>query len=151
MKTGVLLFTLVLYVTALWGETMSVQIKSAALKSSPSFLGQTLMTLKYGDSVSSLSENGDWIEVKALSKKGWLHTSALTTKEITLSNGSKTAPSSVTSNEVMMAGKGFNAQVEKQYRQSNPALRFDLVDKMEKYSISADTQRQFAKTGELAQ
>lgn len=151
MKTGFLLFTLVVYSNALLSDTMNVQIKSAALKSTPSFLASTIVTLRYGDSVSTLSENGDWIEVKTTSKKGWLHTSALTAKEILLTTSAKSAPKNVSSNEVMMAGKGFNAQVEKQYRHENPSLRFDLVDKMEKYVVSTENQRRFAKTGQLAE
>jgi len=151
MNTSVFLFSLVLYTTFVSADTMNVQIKVAALKSTPSFLAQTITTLRYGDGVNTLQESGEWIEVKTSSKKGWLHTSALTTKEIILTNSPKTAPMNVSSNEVMMAGKGFNAQVETQYRHQNPSLRFDLVDKMEKYPVSWDTQRQFAKNGQLAQ
>jgi len=151
MNAGAFLFSLVLFTTYVSAGTMNVQIKSAALKTTPSFLAQTIATLHYGDSVNTLQENGEWIEVKSSSKKGWLHTSALTAKEIILTSTSKTAPKNVSSNEVMMAGKGFNAQVENQYRHQNPSLRFDLVDKMEKYSVSSDTQRQFVKNGQLAQ
>lgn len=137
--------------TLLNAEIMHIQLKIAALKSTPSFLGKTLLSLRYGESVTSIQNNGEWVEVTVSSKKGWIHSSALTTKEIILSNASGTAPKNISSNEVMMAGKGFNAQVEKQYREKNPKLRFDLVNTMEEYTIASDSQRQFTKNGKLAE
>lgn len=151
MRFKSVIFFTILCSTLVNAETMNVQIKAAALKSTPSFLGKTLQSLHYGESVTSIQKNGEWVEVKATSKKGWLHSSALTTKEIVLSDLSDNAPQNVSSNEVIMAGKGFNAQVESQYRDKNPKLHFDLVDAMEKYQISSDTQQQFVKNGKLAE
>jgi hypothetical protein len=149
MRLNSILFFALLCSTLLNAETMHVQIKVAALKNTPSFLGKTIQSLQYGESVTSIQKNGEWFEVKNASKQGWLHSSALTTKEIILSDLSKNAPENVSSNEVIMAGKGFNAQVESQYRDKNPKLRFDLVDAMEKYQITSDSQHQFVKNGKL--
>lgn len=130
-------------------ETMSVQVKKEFLKSTPSFLGRNITTLHYGDKVRVLSEKEQWKQISIAKKKGWLHVSSLTDKRIVLNTGSTKAISGVSSDEIMLAGKGFNAQVEKKYRKNNPKLRFDLVDKMESYTVSAKKERTFAKYGKL--
>lgn len=129
--------------------TMSVQVKKEALRETPSFLSATLAILNYGDNVLSLNQKGDWMEVQSAKKKGWVHISALSTKEIILTAGATKARSGVSSNEVMMAGKGFNSQVESQYRQQNPTIQFDLVDEMERYSVPIKVQHAFAIDGKL--
>lgn len=130
-------------------KTLSIQVKKSVLKASPSFLGKNLITLTYGDKVSELDSKDDWIKVSTKSKKGWLHSSALTDKVVVLKNTSKKAISGVSSDEMVLAGKGFNKQVESKYRKDNPKMRFDSVDKMEKYSVSSQSQRAFAKSGKL--
>ena len=129
--------------------TMSVQIKKGVLKSLPSFLGQNVGTVTYGDRVTPLMRDGAWIKVLTPSQQGWLHETALTDKRIVLQSGSTRAASGVSSDEIMLAGKGFNSQVEAKYREENPKLRFDRVDAMEHYSVSPETERRFAERGRL--
>jgi hypothetical protein len=129
---------------------MSVQVKQTVLKSTPSFLGKNSGTLYYGDRVEATLKEGAWVKVRTVSKKGWLHTTTLSDKRIVLRNGSQQAARSVSSDEVMLVGKGFNAEVETKYRKDNPNMRFDLVDRMERYKVAPDTQRDFAHRGKLS-
>lgn len=128
---------------------MNVQVKDAPLKSAPSFLSSTVSVLHYGKQISLLASDGDWSQVRSGSMRGWLHSSALSEKTILLTTGTGKAQSGVSSNEVMIAGKGFNAQVESQYRKTNPTARFDQVDAMERDVVSSSNERKFASDGKL--
>lgn len=130
-------------------QILSVQVKKGFLKAAPSFLAKNIAVLAYGDRVTRLHQDGDWLKVTSSRAQGWMHTSALTDKKITLRSGSSRASTGVSSDEVMLAGKGFNAQVESEYRTKNPKLRFDLVDTMERYTVSPESERRFAEQGHL--
>jgi hypothetical protein len=145
-----ILFFSMIMVTYGFGETIYIQQKQSLLKETPSFLGKTVVQCQYGDELKVITEKNEWKFVQYGSKKGWVHTTATTTKKIVM-QGSVNAPSSVTSNEVMLAGKGFNVQVESEYRKKNPNLRFDLVDKMEKRTVTSQTQDAFIQIGQLRQ
>ena len=45
---------------------------------------------------------------------GWIHQSALTSKQIVMNSGAAVS-SSANSQEIALAGKGFNEDVERQY------------------------------------
>lgn len=54
-----------------------------------------------------MDERGDWQKVSIDSKKlqGWIHNTALTSKRIVLKAGQENVGSSVSSNEIALAGK----------------------------------------------
>jgi hypothetical protein len=57
---------------------------------------------------------------------------------------------SADTSDVILAGKGFNKEVEKEYRASDPSARFDLVDKVEQSSrVSPAEVARFRKAGGL--
>ena len=47
-------------------------------------------------------------------------------------------------------GKGFNQQVESEFRAKNPNLDFTWVDKMETYVVSEEEMKQFLEKGGLS-
>ena len=150
MKKFLLVFTfLFVCIEIVSATSMSVQVKQSILKSAPSFLSKNITILKYGDKVQKIKDKDDWINVKIKKKQGWIHMSALSDKIILLQTSAKNAPSSVSSDEMVLAGKGFNKQVESKYKSSHPTMRFDLVDKMQNYSISVKSQKAFAKEGKI--
>ena len=107
---------LVLSTAAAWAEqakSMSVNVKEAQVRATPSYLGKVLGTLVYGDQVQVLETQKDWMRVNAPAKglSGWLNQSALTAKKVVLSSGSETAGQNASSGEVALAGKGFNSQI----------------------------------------
>jgi SH3-like domain-containing protein len=110
---------------------MSVQVREAQLRATPSFLSPVKERIPYTERVNILQEQGDWMHVQPLSvnTQGWMHSSALTRKKLTLTAGDQAATQSVTTDEQALAGKGFNAQVESEYRQRNANLRFEWVDR----------------------
>lgn len=132
-------------------DTMSVQVKQGQLRKEPSFLSLVLKTLSYTETVTVLSDKEDWKEVKADKdgSTGWLHTSALTVKKIIMNPGAGDIKKSVSSDEYALAGKGFNKDVEKGYRAKNPHISFAWIEKMETFSVSQDSIRDFLKEGEV--
>ena len=134
-------------------KIMSVQVREAQLRATPSFLGKILAKTSYGDQVTVLDERGDWQKVSIDSKKlqGWMHNTALTSKRIALKAGQENVGSSVSSNEIALAGKGFNEEVEKEYRKTNKNIDYTWINRMETINISQDQMLNFVISGKLSQ
>jgi hypothetical protein len=133
------------------GQTMSVQVKSGQVRKSPTFLGPVIASFAYGDSVQILTQQGAWYQVALPSGRGqgWMHTSALTEKKIILKSGAADVSQAASSDELALAGKGFNQQVENEYRTRNPKLDFSQIDQMESHTVSQDEIQAFIKDGRL--
>jgi hypothetical protein len=131
-------------------KAMSVQVKQCQLRSSPSFLGRIVTSLDYGDRVEVEKEENSWARVASSGKnEGWVHISALSEKEIILDPGSREIRQAASSDEIALAGKGFNRQVEERYKEKNRNIDFAPVDRMEKIVIARDEILDFVRTGGL--
>lgn len=128
-------------------KTMSVQVREGQLRSTPSFLAEILSKPPYGDRVEIIQDKGSWKKVTSRGVQGWMHISALTTKSIVLRAGAANVQTSATGSEIALAGKGFNEEVEKQYKNLNRNLDYAWVDRMEKFQVSSDQMRAFLKQG----
>lgn len=133
-------------------KMMSVQVKKGEIRSTPSFLGRIVVRLSYGDRVYFRNEKGSWIQVGLSdnSTEGWIHTSALTHKKIVFKAGTEDVQTSASSDELALAGKGFNKQVENEFRNKNPNLDFSWINRMEGFAVSQKQMEQFLKAGELS-
>jgi len=137
----------------LWAASeMSVQVQSAPMRSTPSFLGAPVADLVYGDRVEILEEGRGWMQVRsAAGDVGWVQESALTRKRVVLSAGGE-ASSGASSDEVALAGKGFNAEIEAEYRsQIDLESAFAWVDRMEGYGREPEALAAFLDDGELSE
>lgn len=132
-------------------EMMSVQIKKCQLRNQPSFLGKIVTELKYGDKVSVEEEKKSWLKVlpESQNSNGWVHTSALTTKEIVLKPNSSDVENAASNDEIALAGKGFNEQVEQKFKQNNKDIDFAWVDRMEEIVVSQEKKQSFLSEGGL--
>ena len=128
--------------------TMSVQVNKADIRETPSYLGKIVTSLAYGDKVTVQSQDGAWLQVTSSGQSGWLHNSALTKKNIVMKSGAG-AQTSASSGEMALAGKGFNSDVEKQFKDNHKDINFAPIDKMEKIKISISDLQEFAKEGKL--
>lgn len=144
-------FTAVLFAgIALGVAEMSVQVRNGQVRATPSFLGKRVGTLHYGDQVAVLNKTGDWREVSAASVRGWMHQSALTKNAIAFQAGGQNAPLAASGDELALAGKGFNKQVENAYKAKNPKLDYAWVDRMETMTVSPEEMARFLKEGGLS-
>ncbi|UCD31824.1 MAG: SH3 domain-containing protein [Desulfobacterales bacterium] len=156
LKTSILMFLLIgltaLAAFAVGKSMMSIQVKKGELRLAPSFLGKIVAQLYYGDRVYVLENKGSWSKVglSAGAAEGWIHASALTPKVIVLKAGAKDVEAAASGDELALAGKGFNQQVESEFRAKNPNLDFTWIDKMETYVVSEQEMKRFLKKGELS-
>jgi uncharacterized protein YgiM (DUF1202 family) len=133
------------------GKPMSVQVKETQIRATPSFVGKILGMLAYGDRVTVLAEQSGWarISLPAGKGEGWVSLSALTKKQIVLKSGSQSVASGASSGEVALAGKGFNKEVEAEYRDEKQ-LDYDRIDRMEEeFRVSPEQVLAFLQQGGL--
>jgi uncharacterized protein YgiM (DUF1202 family) len=130
----------------------SVQIKEGALRSAPSFMSKIIAKVAYGDLVEAMDNKNGWSNVRLPGEKqsGWIHDSALTHKKIVLTAGQSDVAQGATGDEIALAGKGFNEQVEREFKEKNPQLDFKMIDQMEKIVVSDSEMRQFLEEGRVS-
>jgi hypothetical protein len=148
-----LVLAVVLAATAATGmELMKVQVREGQLCATPSFLGKVVATLPYGAGVGVLQRQGDWVRVgmPTHNQEGWMHSSALTEKNLRMAAGADDVAAAATGDELALAGKGFNQQVEQRFRAENPDMDFTWVDRMETWEMSAGDLARFVREGDLA-
>ncbi len=153
-KTRILIFVVGLLAVAvlpvLAQQIMSVQVQEAQLRETPSFLGNVKAILPYGTRVTVLGQQGEFMRVVAQpdSATGWLHVAAVSEQQTNLSGSGATAATSATSDEIALAGKGFNKQVEDSYR-SQTGLDYSQVDYMETLVVSQQEANAFLAEGQV--
>jgi hypothetical protein len=131
---------------------MSVQVKHGTVRSTPSFLGKVITRLNYGDQVVVKAQKDSWsqIDMPGVYAMGWMHTSALSSKRIVLKPGASDAEQAASSDELTLAGRGFNQQVEDDFKSKNPEIDFTWVDRMEKIAVTQDQIQNFIMEGALS-
>jgi uncharacterized protein YgiM (DUF1202 family) len=133
-------------------EEMSVQVKTGELRATPSFLGKIVGRVAYGERVGVLEVRSPWIKVQASnagSVAGWIHESALTQSRIALKAGGTDVQQTASGDELALAGKGFNEQVEESFKAKNPKVDFAWIDKMETFVATDDEMRRFLEQGQV--
>lgn len=132
---------------------MAVQVKQSQIRATPSYLGKILARMSYGEKVSIISERAGWYKVKKMTVPavvGWMNASSLANPRVVLKAGDKTVQGKTTTEEVALAGKGFNASIEKDYEKSKSNLDYTWVDKMEKISPTPEEVTAFLVEGNLS-
>lgn len=126
---------------------MSVQIRNGQLRGTPSYLGKPMAAVAYGDRVSVLVTQGDWMQVKAVTGTGWLHKSALSEKKIVLKAGASDVSNTASGEELAQATKGFNSDVEADFKKKNADIDFGPIDAMEKIKVTPAEAQAFLEAG----
>ncbi|MHB8138619.1 MAG: SH3 domain-containing protein [Smithellaceae bacterium] len=132
-------------------KIMSVQVQEGQLRATPSHFGKIVAGASYGDRVTVLEEKGDWKKVSVVGRnvQGWMHATALTGKRITLKAGQRNVGTSVSQNEIALAGKGFSEEVENEYRKNHVNLDYSWIDRMEAIKVSSGQMERFVDDGRL--
>ena len=128
------------------GGTAWISVKSVDLKASTWFFAGTNGTLAIGDQVTVLRISGDWAEVRSAantSLSGWTALNSLSSRQIVASGRG------ASDTEVALAAKGFNQEVEDNYR-TQGSYNYDAVDKIEAITVSQDELLAFINDGRLS-
>jgi hypothetical protein len=153
MKRWLAMACVALAASAAWAaKEMSVQVREGQLRNRASFLGAVTGAVAYGDRVTVNQTQAGWSEVRTASgATGWIHESALTPKRIVLGSGTDDARIGASGEEVALAGKGFNKEVEAEYKRQNAKIDYAWVDKMLQFKVPEAELVAFLKQGGLAQ
>lgn len=132
-------------------KTLSVQVREGQIRATPSFLGKMVAKVAYGDRVDLVEDRDAWkmVSIPGGKLQGWMHTSALTTKRVVLQAGQAGVQTGATRDELALAGKGFNEQVETAFRKENKNIDYTWVNRMEAFLVSQDQMRSFLARGNL--
>jgi len=129
-------------------HTMAVQTSQTDLRSAPNYFSAVLGQLAYTDTVEVLGTQAGWSQVRdAEGREGWVHGSALTRKTLTLAATGEAVGTGVTTEEQALAGKGFNPQVEAEFRERNREANYAAVDAMEQRRVTPQASMAFLAEG----
>lgn len=131
-------------------KSLLVQVKNGQLRDAPSFLGKLVAPLSYGEKVKLIDQKGDWMRItSSRGTTGWVHGSALTSKQVKMTAGGQDAKVAASGDEMALAGKGFNKDVEADFRAKNKNLDYTWVDSMGGMVITPQEIAKFVSDGEL--
>ncbi len=130
-------------------KPQTVQVREIAVKSSPNYLSQTVGRLGFGDRVDIASTEGNWYRIE--NPSGYIPTNAVGKSSASVEASQRYAATGVTHDETALAGKGFNPQVEGQYKKSSASLAaaYGQVDRVERMTVSDSALTSFISQGQL--
>ena len=140
-KIGLLAGVAILAAVTVWAatQTKSIQVRTGQLRQRPSFLGPVTASVDYGTRVTVAAQRGSWIQVDdGRGHSGWIHESALSDEKIVMNAGEADARPGASGDELALAGKGFNSEVEAEFRSKNRDVDFTWVDWMEGVKVTPE-------------
>ena len=132
------------------GNLLTVEVRSAKLRSSPRAWAPAVVDLVYGDQLEEVARDSGWVEARKGAAVGFVHETALTTRTVVLAAGSRVVDPTAQGGQVVLAGKGFADAVELKVATDDPTLNFQAVDALEKFNVQPEDLRQFLAAGQLA-
>jgi hypothetical protein len=131
-------------------ETLKVTTRDNAVRSECRFFAPVKLKVVLGDKLTVTGRKGDWYLVSAKGVNGCIHKSAVEARSFA-SSGRGAATGGTSADEVSLAGKGFNPQVEAGYRKNNKNLNYAAVDEIARLSVGEKALESFVLQGGLIQ
>ena len=135
---------LALSAAAAYATTITVLVQETALRKRAQSYAPSLGTARLGQKFESEGLESGFYKTSS----GYIHSSAVTAKKVSLGSDDSVG-GSASAEEVTLAGKGFNAQVEKSYGNKNGAVNFGAVNAMERRSVGETALFEFLRAGGL--
>lgn len=125
-----------------------IAVREGVLRQSPSPFGAIKKKIPYDTEVTVEKKQDGWLFITA-PESGWLHGSAVSVsqKSLQMAPGKASRAGAVADNEVALAGKGFDKNVEAAYRKEHGQLRYDLMDRVEQITVPEAEVKKFAEAG----
>ena len=115
----------------------------------PDVFGKDPKAKELGDEVKKISGDDSWWNVRAKGGvTGFISAASVTDRKVILSSTGKVSGVGVDTADVVMAGKGFNKQIEESYAR-NGNLNYKAVNKLEAIRIGESDQLRFSQEGQL--
>jgi uncharacterized protein YgiM (DUF1202 family) len=146
---SIVFFLVLITVGSASAADVYVTVRESKLRTKPEFLASATASVRYGDKLSVVKDSEPWMQVSIGGKQGYIHSSAITTRKVVLSASKGSAGANVDQSDVVLAGKGFSSDVEKQFAATHSNLSFASVDAMERVRISTAELEAFVKQGKL--
>jgi hypothetical protein len=151
MKTTILVILLCsLFCLTAAAETLKVTTRENAVRGDCRFFAPVRLKVSLGDQLTVKGRKGDWYLVSAKGVNGCIHKSAVESRSFAAS-GRRASTGGASADEVSLAGKGFNPQVEAGYRKSGKDLNYAAVDEISRISVSEKSLETFVLQGGLVQ
>ena len=151
MKTIITLITLLgMTNLSVAAETVQVTTRENAVRGECRFFAPVKLKVSLGDRLTVKGRKGDWYLVSAKGINGCIHKSAVEERSFAAS-GRGGSGGGAAADEVSLAGKGFNPQVEAGYRKSAKGLNYAAVDEIVKFTVSEKSLETFVLQGGLLQ
>jgi hypothetical protein len=136
---------LALTAAAAYASTITVLVQQTALRKRAQSYSPSVGTAKLGQKFESSGVEDGFHKTDS----GYIHSSAVTERKVRLGSADSVG-GSASAEEVTLAGKGFNAQVEKSYGAKNgSAVNFAAVNTMERRSVPEGELFDFLRAGGL--
>ncbi len=132
------------------GDEVAISVQNQSIYPMPAFYASPVVPVSYG-TIAAIDEiDGEWYRITTSSgKAGWIHRTSVTGALQTTTEGTSTS-GNVTSDEIMLAGRGFSQAIEETYAGEHPELDFSKVDNMQtSWTVSPQQLYQFLVDGNL--
>lgn len=133
------------------GDVLTVTRKTTKMRTQKRAFAPAVADLAEGDRLRLEKKEGAWYLVAFDSKSGFVHASDVSAKSDVRLSG-EGVRESYSASEAAAARKGFNPQVEQEYRADNPRLEmaFQLLDRIQGREIDESDVLAFIQSGGLA-
>lgn len=132
--------------------SVTVTRKVTKLREQKRLFAPAVAELHEGDKLVLEGKEGAWLVVTFAKLRGWLHeTDVSSNPEVRLSG--EGVRENYSASEASAARKGFNPDVERDFRRQKPELEpaFRLVDRLQARAVPEDDLRAFLVAGGLLQ
>ncbi len=132
------------------GDNLTVTRKTTKLRAAKRSFAPTVADLAEGDRLAFEAKEGAWYNVKWKTLAGFVHETDVSVRgDVRLSG--EGVRESYSASEAAAARKGFNPQVEREYRQDNPSLEaaFKALDAIQSRATSEAAVKSFLLEGGL--
>jgi len=137
------LAALALTAAAAYSSTITVLVQETALRKRAQSYAPSVGTARLGQKFESSGLEAGFHKTPS----GYVHSSAVTERKVRLGSADSVG-GGASAEEVTLAGKGFNAQVEKSYGDKS-AVNFSAVNAMERRTASESELFAFLRAGGL--
>ncbi len=141
---------LAVFCLAAAADVLVVKIQSTQIRAQAQFCAPVGAGLKAGDALTQIGVSGAWIQVRtAAGLSGWIHQSAVEVPRYALTAAAGGTRTQATAAEAALAGKGFNKQVEENFRAGHAEADYAAVDRMLQNKMLWSQLKEFLDQGRL--